>query len=125
MLLEVVANPINIYEYSTYSWIFNISMEMVYAIDGFLLMRWVEYDHEEVPISMDKYFIHGRNILSMNLNYPWVPCNRYPFSAKTRLVSAAWLKIIAYFCQVGTNTGRKRDLDLVSTSIRYRVTLYL
>ena len=40
-------------------------------------MRWVEYDHEEVPISMDKYSIHGRNILSMDLKYPWVPCNMY------------------------------------------------
>ena len=53
-------------------------MKMIYAIDGFLPMRWVEYDHEEVPISMDKYFIHGRNILSMDLKYPWVPCNMYP-----------------------------------------------
>ena len=43
--------------------------------NGFLPMRWVEYDHEEVPISMDKYSIHGRNILSMDLTYPWVPCN--------------------------------------------------
>ena len=42
-----------------------------------LPMRWVEYDHEEVPISMDKYSIHGRNILSMDLKYPWVPCNMY------------------------------------------------
>ena len=24
---------------------------------------------------MDKYSIHGRNILSMDLIYPWVPCN--------------------------------------------------
>ena len=31
----------------------------VHAIGGYLPMRWVEYDHEEVPISMDKYFIHG------------------------------------------------------------------
>ena len=38
-------------------------------------MRWVEYDYKEVPFSMDKYFIHGRNILSMDLIYPWVPCN--------------------------------------------------
>ena len=30
----------------------------VYAIDGYLPMRWVEYDHEEVSISMNKYFIH-------------------------------------------------------------------
>ena len=51
-------------------------MEMVHAIDGFLPMRWVEYEHEEVPISMDKYSIHGRNILSMDLKYPWVPCNK-------------------------------------------------
>ena len=29
-----------------------------YAIDGHWPMRWVEYDHEEVPISMDKYFIY-------------------------------------------------------------------
>ena len=44
-------------------------------IGGFLPMRWVEYDYEEVPFSMDKYSIHGRNILSMDLIYPWVPCN--------------------------------------------------
>ena len=31
----------------------------IYAIDDYLPMRRVEYDHEEVPISMDKYFIHG------------------------------------------------------------------
>ena len=31
----------------------------VYAIGGYLPMRWVEYDHEEVPFSMDKYSIHG------------------------------------------------------------------
>ena len=29
----------------------------VHAIDGYWLMRWVESEHEEVPISMDKYFI--------------------------------------------------------------------
>ena len=52
-------------------------MEMVHAIGGFLPMRWVEYDHEEVPISMDKYSIHGRNILSIDLKYTWVPCNNY------------------------------------------------
>ena len=36
----------------------------VHAIDGYWPMRWVEYDHEEVPISMDKYFIHecGRSM---------------------------------------------------------------
>ena len=32
--------------------------EKVHAIDGCWPMRWVEYDHEEIPISMDKYFIH-------------------------------------------------------------------
>ena len=47
----------------------------VHAIDDYLPMRWIEYDYEEVPISMDKYSIHGRNILSMDLRYPWVPCN--------------------------------------------------
>ena len=52
-------------------------MEMVHAIDGFLPMRWVEYDHAEVPISMNKYSIHGRNILSTDLKYLWVPCNKY------------------------------------------------
>ena len=26
--------------------------------------------HEEVPLSMDKYSIPGRNILSMDLKYP-------------------------------------------------------
>ena len=31
----------------------------VHAIGGYLPMRWVVYDHEEVPNSMDKYFIHG------------------------------------------------------------------
>ena len=31
----------------------------VHAIGGYLPMRWVEYDLEEVPISMDKYSIHG------------------------------------------------------------------
>ena len=31
----------------------------VHTIDGYLPMRWVEYDHEEVPFSMDKYSIHG------------------------------------------------------------------
>ena len=76
-MLEVVANPLNIHEYSTYSWIFNTFMEMVHAIDEFLPMRRVEYDHEEVPFSMDKYSIHGCNILSMDLEYPWVPCNIY------------------------------------------------
>ena len=45
-MLEVVANSMDIYEYSTYSWIFDISMEMVYAIGGYLPMRRVEYDHE-------------------------------------------------------------------------------
>ena len=68
-VLEVVANPLNIHGY------IDISMEMIHAIGGFLPMRWVEYEHEEVPISMDKYSIHGRNILSMDLKYPWVPCN--------------------------------------------------
>ena len=33
----------------------------VHAIGGYLPMRWVEYDHQEVSISMDKYSIHGRN----------------------------------------------------------------
>ena len=51
-------------------WISHIFMEMVHLIGGFLPMRWVEYDHEEVPISMDRYSIHGRNILSMDLKYP-------------------------------------------------------
>ena len=37
---------------------------------GFLPMRWVEYDHEEVPFSMEKYCIHERNILSMDLDDP-------------------------------------------------------
>ena len=36
--------------------------EKIYAIDGYLPMRWVEYDHEEVPFSMDKYSIHGSAI---------------------------------------------------------------
>ena len=31
----------------------------VHAIGGYLPMRWVEYDHEKVSISMDKYSIHG------------------------------------------------------------------
>ena len=52
-------------------------MKIIYAIDGFLPMRRVEYDHEEIPFSMDKYSIHGCNILSMDLEYPWVPCNTY------------------------------------------------
>ena len=34
----------------------------VYAIGGYLPMRWVEYDHEEVSFSMDKYSIHGSAI---------------------------------------------------------------
>ena len=34
----------------------------VHAIGGYLPMRWVEYDHEEVPFSMDKYSIHGSAI---------------------------------------------------------------
>ena len=66
-VLEVVANPLKFPEYLTYSWIFHISMEMIHPIYGFLPMRWVEYDHEEVPISMEKYSIHERNILSMEL----------------------------------------------------------
>ena len=39
----------------------------VYAIGGYLPMRWVEYNHEEVPISMDKYSIHecGRSMGTM------------------------------------------------------------
>ena len=41
-------------------------MEMVHPIGGFLLMRWVEYDHEEVSISMDKSSIHEHNSL------PWI-----------------------------------------------------
>ena len=69
-VLEVVADPLKFHEYSTYSWISYTSMEMVHPIGGFLPMRWVEYDHEEVPISMDKYSIHGRNVLSMDLKYP-------------------------------------------------------
>ena len=67
-VLEVVANLLKFREYSTYPWIFYTFMEMVRSIGGFLPMRGVEYDHEEVPISMDKYSIHGRNILSMNLS---------------------------------------------------------
>ena len=31
----------------------------VHAIGGYLPMRWMEYDHEEVPISTDRYFIHA------------------------------------------------------------------
>ena len=73
-VLEVVANPLNIHGNGTC----DSHVPFPYdAIDGFLPMRWVEYDHEEVPISMDKYSIHGRNILSMDLKYPWVPCNIY------------------------------------------------
>ena len=52
-------------------------MKIIYVINEFLTIRWVEYDYKEVPISMDKYSIHGRNILSMDLIYPWVPCNTY------------------------------------------------
>ena len=59
-------------------------MEMVHAIGGFLPMKRVEYDHEEVPFSMDKYSIHGWNILSMDLEYPWVPCNIYERSNKNQ-----------------------------------------
>ena len=55
-------------------------MEIIHAIGGFCPMRCVEYDYEEVSISMDKYSIHGRNILSMDLKYPWVPCNIYGIS---------------------------------------------
>ena len=40
----------------------------VHAIGGYLPMRWVEYDHEEVPISMD-------------VADPWVPCNIYATAA--------------------------------------------
>ena len=32
---------------------------------------------QDVPISMDEYSINGRNILSMDLKYPWVQCNIY------------------------------------------------
>ena len=93
-VLEVVANPLNIREYSMYSWIFDISMEMIHAIDVFLPMRWVEYDHEEIPISMDKYFIHGRNILSMDLKYPWVPCNNYkPWQLWRRSCEGVFLEL--------------------------------
>ena len=66
-VLEVVANPLKFREYSTYSWIFYTSMEMVHPIGGSLPKRWVEYDHEEVPIYMDKCSIHERIILSMDL----------------------------------------------------------
>ena len=69
----------------------------------------MEYDHEDVPISMDKYSIHGRNILSMDLKYPWVPCNitaatrhffggpesKLPFSFRGGLhtdAHAAWIR---------------------------------
>ena len=69
-VLELVANPLKFHEYSTYPLILYPSMKMVHHIGGFLPMRWVKYDHEEVPISMDKYFIHGRNILFMDLKYP-------------------------------------------------------
>ena len=31
----------------------------VHAIGGYLPMKWVEYGHEEVPMFMDKYSIHG------------------------------------------------------------------
>ena len=34
----------------------------VHAIGGYLPMKWVEYDHEEIPFSMDKYSIHGSAI---------------------------------------------------------------
>ena len=53
-VLDVVANPLEFHEYSIYSWVFYTFMEMVHPIGGFLPMRWVEYDHEEVPIFMDK-----------------------------------------------------------------------
>ena len=69
-VLEVVADPLKFHEYSTYLWIFYTSMEMVHPIGGFLPMRWVEYDHEEIPISMDKCSVHEHNILFMDLKYP-------------------------------------------------------
>ena len=52
-VLEVVANPMDFHGYLIYPWIFNLFMEMVHAIGGYLPMRRVKYDHEEVPISMD------------------------------------------------------------------------
>ena len=42
-------------------------MEMVHLIGGFLPMRWVQYDHEEIPISIDKDSVHGRFIPSIDL----------------------------------------------------------
>ena len=35
----------------------------------------MKYDHQEVPFSMDKYSIHGRNTLSMDLKNLWVQRN--------------------------------------------------
>ena len=35
----------------------------------------LEMDREKVPVSMDKDWIHGRNILSIDLNNPLLPCN--------------------------------------------------
>ena len=59
-------------------------MKIIYAIDGFLLIRRVKYDYEEIPFSMNKYFIHECNILSMDLEYPWVPCNISGLSTMSR-----------------------------------------
>ena len=35
-------------------------------------MRWVEYNHEEVPDSMDLHSIHERIMVSMDLSDRWI-----------------------------------------------------
>lgn len=71
-------------------------MEIIHAIGGYLFMRRVEYDHKEVPISMDEYFIHGCNILSMDLNNPWVPCNTCAVGAGDEVISESHLYVASY-----------------------------
>ena len=51
----------------------------VHAIGGYLPMRWAEYDHEMVPFSMEYHYIHGRNILSIDLDTPWGQCSRHAY----------------------------------------------
>ena len=48
----------------------------MHSSGGYMLMRWVKYDHQEVPISMDTYSIHGcgRSMGTMQ-HLPYLPAN--------------------------------------------------
>ena len=75
----------------------------VYAIDGYLLMRWVEYDHEEVPFFMDKYSIHGSATFMDTMQHlrqqHWLTTNRGTISP-TGTTDVIAIAAIIPFCNV-------------------------